>query len=93
LGEQPCGFALRHVGEVGDKRNGIAALVAAREISPAPVVAVDFERSEPAISAARIERDNLRADALASWEDARQHGREGRQRRRVDCGEVDRAVH
>jgi hypothetical protein len=71
FGEQPCGFALRHVREVGDKRNGIAALVAGREISPAPVVAVDFERSEPAISAARIERHDFRADALSIRQDAR----------------------
>ena len=41
-----------------------------------------------AIGSAPIERDNFRADALASGEDTRQHGREGRQRRPVDFGEV-----
>jgi hypothetical protein len=86
LSKQLRRFALRNVRKKRDKRNRVAALVASREISPAPVVAIDLERSKPAIGAAWIERDNLRADALASGEDARQYGREGRQRRQVDFG-------
>jgi hypothetical protein len=52
-----------------------------------------LNESKVLIGATRVERDNFRADALASREDARQHGREGCQGRPVDFGEVDRAVH
>ena len=88
--QAPRGFALRDAFEVGDERHNVATLVSGGEIAPTPVEAVDFERSEPAINAARIERDNLGADALASRQDARKHGREGRQRRLIDRGEVER---
>jgi hypothetical protein len=57
---------LRDAFEVGDERHDVAALVPRREIRPTAVVAVDLERAEPAIGAARIERDDFRADALAS---------------------------
>ena len=39
----------------------------------------------------RLPRHNLRADALTARQNARQHGREGRQRRPVNFVEVDRA--
>ncbi len=92
-GEQPRRLALRYVGEIGDKRNRIAPLVARGEVRPFAVVAVDFERSEVAIGPARVERDDFRADALSLRQDARQHGRERRKRGFVDRGEVDWAAH
>jgi hypothetical protein len=67
---------MRDVREIGDERNRIAALVATGKVRPFSVISVDLERAEMAIGATRIERYNLRADALASGEDTRQDSRE-----------------
>jgi len=93
LRKQPCGLALRNPREVGDQRNGIAAPVAGGEIAPSAVESVHLEGSEPAIVASRVERDDFRADALAARQKPSQHGRESRQRRTIDFGEVDTAAH
>ena len=45
-GQKTRRLALRDARQVGNKRNRIAAPVAGREVSPAPVVAIDLERSE-----------------------------------------------
>jgi hypothetical protein len=52
-----------------------------------------LQEGGPPIDATRIERDKLRADALTPWQDTRQDGREGRHRRAIDRGEIDRAIH
>jgi hypothetical protein len=44
-----------------------------------------------AIAAARIERNKLYAYALSIRQNPRQHGREGRQRRPIELGEIKRA--
>ena len=91
--EQPRRVDLRDVGQVGDKAYRIPAFLACGEVSPTTVVSIDLERSEMAIGAARVERDNLFADPLSAGQEARQYRRERGQRRAVDSVEVDGAGH
>ena len=73
-GELQRGLALLAVFDEGDQRDGIAALVAAREVGPDAGSQIDLERAEVAVGATRIEREifvadraGRRAERAARW--------------------------
>src|ERR1700722_6943469 len=91
-GELQRGLALLAVFDECDQRDGITALVAAREIGPPSGSQIDLERAQVAVAATRVEREIFVTRPSAVGKQAATDGLERGERLGVDAVEVDGAA-